>query len=106
MKRSDEEVCHHYNFVIPSITTLALSRHTAASACWERGQGRRRRSSQTLDAAPSTPTIEKERSAAQYSGASFLVENMFAITTLARSVIRRWRTGPHHPSIRLQPIHD
>ncbi len=38
-----------------SIMSSALSRDTTTSARWERAQGRRRRSSQTLDAAPSTP---------------------------------------------------
>lgn len=54
----------------PSIKSSVLSRSFGeqfSPAIWERGQGRRRRSSQTLDAAPRSPSLIAGRSVELFS---------------------------------------
>ena len=62
----------------PSITASALSRGTTPFASRERGQGRRRRSSQTRDAATGSPSSMRGEAQARELG--------FALSRICRKV--------------------
>jgi len=90
----------------PSITAAALSRDTTPFASRERGQGRRRRLSQTLDAA--TGSLDSIRDEAQGRELGFVLSRIFRlVSTKARFLESYGGLGYHQPSIRSSiPDHD
>ena len=90
----------YFKLVMLSLTTLGLSRHTAPGRAGSGVKGARVwRSSQTLDAASGTSTLEWERSGAPYRVASFLAETVLTSPTKAR-VNLCGGARPHDPSLR------
>ena len=90
----------------PSITASALSSDTSRSASWERSQGRRRRSSQTLDAA--TGSLDSIRDEAQGRELGFVLSRIFRlVSTKARFLESYGGLCYHQPCIRSSiPDHD